>query len=799
MESETHEMKTGIIKDEFQNENVVDDAGGSLLMSEIGSSYYINNGQDCVNDINRFLERPIIIDEGVVTSNDLTYDIWKLLSDNDRIKSKFEKFAFFQGDIEVTIAFSGTPFHYGKYILSYQPYPTHNKSLEALEYRKTVAPTTRILFLNYLSQSRNCKIIDVKENSPVKIHIPFISHKPMFRLFNQSAAASISSFDDFANAGRLYLCPLNPVGSVSSTPSDVGYVIYANFVNVKLGTLTGTHMVVESKMEETKDEQKTGPVTMVSSVIASSAAALTVAQPELAPFTVPAAIVAEGISQIASYFGWSRPIMKEIRNTMKPDGFVNGSHVISTDTCKSIRLDPGGSLEVSQGMFGDTKDEMVLDTILSRPAYFKTFTWSPTDVPYTTVLDTNYVHPSQRSEVFILQDFIQPTPLCFCAMPFSYWRGDIVFTFDFVCSAYHRGKVAIVFEPNISQQSTITSATNMNEQYMKIVDLQEVQQISLCVKWASPRPWLRIDNDLSLSGSESLYSNGFIYVVPITRLQSPDDSSIQVNVYVHGKDFHFAVPSSTGMSVNRGSWVVESETVDPYFNSEHTCLELNESTASVDNIHLTNFGESIFSFRTLLKRYHQYSYLVTTTGQLYQQVILPIYPNFQSKLGDSPSTVPINLLSYLRYAYLGIRGSYRHRVRPLASREFNNYETVNIKLDPPALLASSTTSVSAIGDPLPNDLTGGISIVPGVNPAIDVELPFYTNNLWLFAQEEDYIGSNAAGEIETYFVKTARMTFPTNILGSVENVRFSYIFESASGEDFNLHYFLGAPPLTRAP
>lgn len=802
-ESEEHEMKTGQISDQFVNDNIVDNSGGALDTVEIGRSSYVNNGQDSQNDIDRFLERPILIEEGVFNTNvDITYDIWELLSSNDRIRSKLEKFAYFQGDIEITISISGTPFHYGKILLSYQPYPTHNKCLESSRFIMSGNITTKPLWHNYLSQARDCRILDVKENAPVVMRIPFISHKPMFRLFNEDPAASVTSFDDFRNAGSLYLSTLNQIDSVSSTPSLVGYVIYANFCNVKLGTLTGTHMVSESHFVTEGDEQSEGPITKISSTIAKAAGALSVVVPELAPFTVPASILATGISNFASYFGWARPIMIENRAVIKPDGFVNGSHVISTDTAKSIRLDPKGAIEVSQGMFGRDHDEMVLANIYQRPAYYDSFTWSPADVAYETVLYDSVLTPSYGSKVTVLDTYIQPTPLAFAARPFTYWRGDIALTFDFVVSSYHRGKVAIVYEPNIAQYTTITASTNMNEQYIKILDLQEAQQITVCGNWASDRSWRRVSpesNECRVASNVPSdgwipYANGFIYVVPITRLQSPDNSSIEVNVYVHGKDFHFAVPNADHLVLSRQAWVSESEVVDIYFNTEHTCLELNPSSASTDNIHLTNFGETIFSFRSLLKRYHQFWEGSLFTTQPYAITRVPIYPNILSPLGGASTSSPQNLASYLRYAYLGMRGSYRYRVRYAMPRNGTEYETITATLrtprssgvTTPSLLASTVTGV--------NTFTGGITFIPSVNPAVELELPFYTANLWVFAQETDFTGTNSLGEFEPVFVRDADIMVPVNLEGGGSTLKVTGNIESCSGEDFNLHYFLGAPP-----
>jgi hypothetical protein len=701
---------------------------------------------------------------------------------NDRIRNKFEKFAYFSGDIEVNISVSGTPFHYGKLMVSYQPYPDQNKALQANLNRVTVNPLFRPHLMMYLSQARSAKVIDVKDNQPVTIRIPFISFKPMWRLFNPAnTELGSSSFVDFENSGTLFVYTLNQIGSVSASPSNVEMTIRANFVNVKLGTLTGTHYVVES------DETKTGPVEKFFSGATNVVSKLNVI-PEIAPLTVPTSKILGGLAGVSSYFGWSKPVLDENRTQMKPDAFNNGMVTSGNDTVKVMGVDKKRSLEVSQGMFGMSQDEMTLEYLCNRPSYFETFTWSPSDTPMSTDIRNYPVTPFYSKEINILQPYRHTTPLGFAANPFSYWRGDLVFTFQFVCSAYHRGKIAFIFEPNTHQTTAIGSDFNLNEQYMKIIDLQEVQNVTFCIPWASEYPWRRVEETFPpLSSSDSL--NGRIYIVPYTTLQSPDDSSISINTYVHGKNMHFAVPNNN-VAVDRSAYVAESEvaTESSYFGFPSMCYELNESTASDDNIHMMNFGEKIASFRTLLKRYHyNILYSKAIPSQTYTFFQFRIYPEIYNSYGSS-FNADANLLSYLRLAYLGMRGSVRHRIK------FNGYlgnhtlDHINVELNVPKT-GTPTQNVSETSVYKPLNFVGGVTYLTSVNGGVEVDLPFYTQNLWVFAQESNLV----ANTMDDYFIKDYSVQVPQydNI---ATGTLVTCINEVASGEDFNLHYFLGAPP-----
>jgi hypothetical protein len=790
-ESDNVEMDLGLPHNEEKAENLHDVVGADVNEAHVGMSSYVNTGQTVVRDINKFLERPILIDQQTLplaTAFSYTYKIWDLLSTNERIRNKFEKFAYFMGDIEVNIAISGTPFHYGKILVSYQPYPTANASLQALLQRVSVNPSFMPLLMSYLSQSRACKILDVKDNQPMTIRIPFISYKPMWRLFNDDASVlGSASYDDFENSGSLFVYSLNDINSVSTSPTDVEMTVRAHFVDVKLGTLTGTHYIAESE----NDETKTGPIEKFfsgSSKVVSKLNAI----PEIAPLSVPTSITLKGLAGIASYFGWSKPVLDENRSTLKPDGFHNGMVTTLNDTVKVMGVDKKRSLEVSQGMFGANEDELSLEYLSNRSSLLGTFTWSNSDTPMSSPIARFPVSPGLSTHVNILQDFVQPTPLAFASFPFVYWRGEIVFTLQFVVSNFHRGKIAIVYEPNPSQDSLISASFNLNEQYMKIVDLQEVQNVTFCVPWASDFTWKRTATQYFTDNAVGSYetTNGVLYIVPYTTLQSPDDSVIAVNVFIHGKNMHYAVPYQC--TQDRSAYTAEAEIVEAsqmYFGFDSKCYELNESTATDDNIHLTNFGEKISSFRSLLKRYHEFGKLIYSAADTYTKANIPIYPRIINNYGDSPFS-SVHLLSYLRLAYLGMRGSMRQRVKFSNLRGNLTVDHINVVLNPPK---SGSPSYNIGSTLLYNSIPflGGVTYLTGVNGAVEVDLPFYSNNFWVFSQDSDLTDITMDNTfIKDYFVSVNSL----DTAASSTSVTLTMVNEAATGEDFNLHYFTGAPP-----
>lgn len=787
-------------------ENVKDTGGLDHSLEDIGSSRYINNGQNAVCDIDTFLERPIQIDELSISTGALSleYKVWDLISKDPALRAKFRNFAYFHGDMEITIAVSGTPFHMGKILVSYQPLTAINKTLNVLKQRLTVDPNVyRPMFLNYLSQAKSSRVIDVKYNEPLKIHVPFISPKPMWRLFNSTAPplAATTSYNDFEDSGSVFIYTINNIDSVSSTPSDVGLTIYARLKNVKLGTLTasGTTVATESGKEDPTDETKTGPVTAVTSALTDVAVGLSAAVPEIAPFTIPSAIVLKGINEISSYFGWSRPIMKENRVTMKPDGFNNGMVTIANDTAKVMGIDPQRQMTVDPRMFGTNKDELVLEYIANRKTYINTFVWAVDSVPFSP-LQYYLVWPNYATFVEPLVDnfYVQPSSLSFASAPFTYWRGDIVFTIEVVASMYHRGKIAISYDPDVFSAGTLSGVPVLNKEYTFILDLQETTTVSLCVNWANFRAFCAVRPVSPLlkgygTGTANFdttfnMANGYIWIYPLTYLQSPDSTvPVSINMYVHGENMHYAVPTSANINSDRTVYTEADRSFDP------TCVELNPSQASTENIHLVHFGEKVTSFRQLLKRY-TLADSQTGTGSVLNFVnsTVPIYPKINPKYGSSATIT--NILSYLRYSYIGMKGSYRHRIKFGSADDNSNMKHINVNLQPRGLYVIDSMVTTSTNTYAGIDLNGGLTFVPSVNSAVEFDAPCYTNNLWLCAQQDDW--SYPAGDGATFDDLMHRYVLVQYDQSEPSPTADNWLVvdECSGGEDFNLYYYTGASP-----
>ena len=773
-------------------ENVTDMTGESPLEEKGDEDLYFETGQHNFLRIEDYLARPLeVATISVAPGADLTFqtEIWDLFLDHPSIRAKIRNYAFIRGNMNVRIAVSGSPFHYSKFMVSYQPYAAYNETLKYHE--SQFVGTGRFQALSYLSQSPNVGYLDVGDNQPLDMEFPFICGQPMLRLYNDSPLIIPigGSFQDAENLGKMYVMSINPVESASATPTSVSIFIYAWMTNVELGCPTGTVLTVETEADM-GDERRTGPV----EYYASKAAAgldLMGQIPFLAPFTATASLVAKTAAGVASLFGFSKPSLISAPMRVKNQPFQNGAVTTGSDTTKKISLDPLQELPVDATVVATDLDDMALINIVRRESLFDTVSWLSTDTPLVTSIWIAPVTPCISKRRFIVGTTydIQPTPMQYVANCFDYWRGDITYRLEIVASQYHRGKLAIYFEPNVPQSAVIDTDLDVNKQYMKIIDIQDVHDIEFTVQWAFPKAWAktstgRVDVDLGEIGFGTNdwfeEANGYLAIVPFTALQSPDGSDISINIYV----------KSDNMCFNRLRDIpsVIRPTTEADMPEQ---VILNPSSASMQHISEMHFGEMPLSFRALLKRYDYQTEPYAASGASTHNTILlrdDIYP--APRPNYSGGTGRFNLYYYLRYAYLGLRGGMKRRVGLIGDVSMSplGYTTVTL-MDENSTDLNTFSTQSDLFPTVPRT-AGSVMYHTDTNGGVEFETPFYTNNLFLLSCSDELTPAAEPTFVST-FTDRYSVSWPVELTGLSSDVYLQIAY--AAGDDFSFMRFQGGP------
>jgi len=479
------------------------------------------------------------------------------------------------------------------------------------------------------------------------------------------------------------------------------------------------------------------------------------------------------------------------------------------DMGKRITLDPKQELTIDPRFAAVTEDELTFKYMEKIVSYLDTFTWSHTSVPFTNILWQSVVNPRICVPLNATIKNWQPTSIGFMATPFQYWRGKIIFRIQIVCSNFHRGKLLIFYEPNAQQEVLINGFLDTNKQYAKIIDIQEVQEVDLCVDWAFPKHWATTMTDADMKTScgsdfaisSTMFSsiNGYIGITPFNFLQSPDNSDISVNIFVYGQDLEFNrltdlfMPHSRKISlaaldVNPRNIKLESLDVE---NREITCITINPTGMNEGNKCEDFFGEKIVSFRSLLKRFmngYQINSTATATtvgAWLGTFSIFPApNPSFTTDLIGNAE-----LFSYLRYAFVCMRGGMRKRMIIYTDMQYNNNGPVNITLGTQNTSTTSTSLVFTTGTQPTTSMNGTVYYVPSTNGGIEFEIPFYSNNYFAWAGFDDPFDASQA-QMEPLAMRNYYLNM--FVSGTNTNTSVTELFSTA--EDFSFTRWLAAPP-----
>jgi hypothetical protein len=338
---------------------------------------------------------------------------------------------------------------------------------------------------------------------------------------------------------------------------------------------------------------------------------------------------------------------------------------------------------------------------------------------------------------------------------------------------------------------------------------------------------------LTYTANTANLGNGTIAVYVVNELTVPNtvvNNDISINVFVSmGEDFEVAQPECDDVSRFRLTLPQTEEVLpqaeeappeehqridsDPY-NAE-TIDQAGLKLTILDDTNLIHFGESIRSFRQLLKRYNLHENLpVALSAVANDDVIinrirqsLPFEPGYANSSGSVTYTLvggeyayaQMTLMRYLSLAYTGWRGSVRwfhdysgltfqHRnCTYLASREANPSENLNSEL----VVASSSNSavIQAALNDLYLDVNGqqGLCVSNSeVNPTTNFEVPFYSN--YRFApckREAEFDGTES---LAMPYYETLYRTKVNTTTSTIQTY-------CASGEDFNLFFYTGPPIL----
>lgn len=802
-----------------------EETGGWAMSIDSAEDATMNLGVNSDAQLGAFLSRPIriaTIEWAVGDALLAEFNPWEQLHDNRYFQSKIDNFELLRHKLRMRFVVSATPFHYGRALVSYNPYFFDDQ----------VTRNRLRVPADVINSSQKPHIwIDPANNAGGELTLPF---------FFPRNFVSVSE-GDHRFLGKVDIQSTSVLQHANGGNDPVYISVFAWAEDVKLSvptslladTLARSRDVLESQAritDSTMDEYGSGIISKPASAVAKAAGALT-RFPSIAPYARASQICASAVGSIATLFGMSRPTVLSNPNYIKPFPQGNLPNVDTHETVTKLALDSKNEVTIDPRVVGlEDKDEMGIVDFVKRESYLTTFTMNSSDG-----VDARLFEARVTPTLFDINDdgansteYHLP-PCAYMANAFNYWHGSITYKFQIVKSKFHKGKILIQFDPQY-----FGGFVNFNTNYSRIIDLASEDEFEITVGWCQSRPWLKVlplwesdtnwSNDGSLAGGKPDSANGMIRVSVLNKLVSPaEDTPITFNVLVRMEDdAKFAQPTQNHfeqlsfLDSPDPSPVLESQSAETTITDVNktatapvgapTVMSVSSMSPVNDNMTNVFFGESPTTLRELLKRYVRTRVHVLPasdpndyTQYILREKIAPFHRGYDvesSQLdqdGNGFNYVQNTFMSYFMPCYAGWRGGLRKKFSfPGVANVCSN---PTITWDVPAqtqpyqeLIGPIQGSREYLRDSLSAaaDMpTGGLMTTNlGINDTLEVEFPYYK---W-----ERFI---PARQLTAFTLDERRLRMDVGISEGLSNQQSIIQEYNAVADDFSLHFFTGTPIL----
>lgn len=764
-----------------------------------------------------FLSRPLRIvtqDWPIGSSVSFSFNPWALFLTNKRVINRINNFNLLRCRLVLNFVVNGNSFLYGRLIAYYRPLGSNN----------TLHVDSPTLSQDIVQGSQCPRIfIDPCTSTAGEMMLPFFYYKDYM---------SIPS-TDWNDMGFIHVRTLVGLKHANGATGSTTITVFCHAEDVELcATTTANTPAIVPQMGEFQQANATGMISGPATAVAKVAGALK-SVPLLKPYALASELIAMAVAKAATIFGYSRPTVTRTPMLMAPRGTGSLALTNVADNSQKLTIDAQQELTIDPRIAGiGPEDTLSIKSIASRESYLTTFSWN-----IGTAVDTRLwncvVNPllwaESPGQVFHL------TACAMASLPFQYWTGSMKYRFQVVCSNFHRGRLRVTWDP------ATTAPPEFNTTYQRIVDLSEEKDFEVTI--SNGQPYTLLSMPLLATGvAPTVYSdtsavtytygNGVLGVYVLNALTTPNtltNNDIRINVFVAaGDDFEVYVPNDR---LQKFTFAPQSGEVDetdqfsrPVMESAYPIYAHNES----DMLNRVFTGESIASFRTLLKRFmHHRSIgtIGTSDANIYMTGRFPAFPFFRGRvpgavgLAQGTPNYAYNycqttLLNWITPCFAGWRGSMRWKFVPRHNWNGNTAmmyatrslaeETVQFEQDDrainPTLASRRTLELVALQDnAMLTNVDGfacptgalGTAYVNHTNSTLEVEIPYYSRVRFIPWRTLDTT-SGTLDALLTPLKCIYNLTWTR-----VVNRSAIVDLHVAAGDDFQTYFWTGPPRLYR--
>jgi hypothetical protein len=765
--------------------------------------------------LGEFLSRPILIDEttwAVNANAHLEFDPWFLFFTNARVSNRISNFNLLRCTLKVKMLINGNPFYYGRAIASYLPVDTWDDFSRS---RSTVPQ-------DVIQMSQQPHVwLDPTTSTGGTLTLPFFHYYDFINITDGT----------WTTMGNITIKSVNELAHANGGTDPITISTFAWAEDVVLAVPTSVNADLLSPQADLGSSDETdqanskgvisGPATAVAGMM-NGAKKL----PSLSPYASAIEMAAKMTASTAKLLGYSRPTV-----TRDPDAYqpiASSSLAVCTvpDNVGKLTVDDKQALGMGSELAGiQSEDPLSILSIAQRESYLTTFLWDETALPNAFLWNMR-LNPTFHDESNTgVAPETHMTAIGVASVPFEYWTGSIKIRFQVVASAYHRGRLRFVYDPNYLEASP-----EFNVNHQEVIDISEQQDITFTISNSQERGILKtldpFDNAPSTYFSTTRFttfeeSNGVIGVYVQNQLATPANSlqPIQINVFVSaGDDFKVFSPidrmdrwrltPEADLGIEGGMNVDSSN--DPVAEDSHY---INSDVEAIPEMTRVYCGEEISSFRQLLKRYHYFGLLTDTLNESNYSVYarrqsFPYLPGNVTGavdvtgVGGNYNYCNFLLLHWVTTCFQGWRGSIRHKIVPtFDARNTAAYiqrTTGSTTYSNSVIAATAPTGISAARRDGLEKTTNCIAAMSGaagqhlahsyVNPVITAEVPFQRDFRFGATKVENRTtGDPWEGGFE---YSCSGITLTTS--------HCPFQWHVAAGEDFQVYFWTGMPPLYKA-
>jgi hypothetical protein len=627
--------------------------------------------------------------------------------------------------------------------------------------------------------------IDLNCDTQAQLKIPFVSGFNIFP-FQTSSVASLY------NIGVIRLYPYVAISSSAGT-SSADYTLYAHFEDIELVGPAQPQMGKKTVSYSEKEQKHpaTGPI---SSFLVKTTEAFNIWAdvPLIGAYATTASWLSDALGRTASIFGWSKPLLLDAPCRMMIQPALYANNTDNLDTAIQLAWTSKNEVGVFPGFSGTAIDEMEFAHLASMPVYNRTIAWS-NQARGANLLELGVGPPPPGTRTGVSTTIFDYSPLSFLGSNyFTQWRGSLVYTFKFVKTEFHSGRLSISFMPAHATATTPSTAASQTDYVQReIIDIRETNTVKLTVPYMSWQPWMRTGQ-----------TTGALVVNVIDTLIAPATVNSTISIILEisaGPDFEVATPSiHPNLSPIFG---VVPQMEEPRNDCALVEKTIGSSTLTNDNYASAScsIGERINNFRSLVKAVFWMNVNSATAATPFPTgwnavITWPYYfdASFDTATiaNQSPTFTP-DLLGCLTSWYGLSRGGVRYRFVYSLGTETNTANALVVTTSTNSFFNGTRSAFGAFKansfDPI-NSASAALANVDR-NGLVEIQFPQYSDthsrinanallppNTNVPASQPGYSGINA-----TTYQKGATNT--------------ALLVGRSAADDFNLGQFISIPPL----